>query len=112
SADEVGRELRGSEPGAIPFGHRFTLLLVTFFGHQIQRFLFPHISSVDALIENGVADRAKPHLQLLHLPLRSAVTLFGHHLLRINCPTLDESAALENCPHECWRMECVSMSNL
>src|SRR5580765_2654928 len=52
--NEVGGELSGSKPGAFPFGHRFALLLVTFFGHQIQCFLLTHVSSVDALIENGV----------------------------------------------------------
>src|SRR5262249_42915482 len=35
-ADEIGGELSGSKPGAFPFGDRFALLLVTFFGHQIH----------------------------------------------------------------------------
>ena len=74
-ADEVGRELGGSKPGAFPFRDRFALLLETFLHHQVERFLFAHVPGVDALIEDGVADHAQPHLQLLHLHLGSAVSL-------------------------------------
>ena len=111
-ADEVGGELNGSKPGAFPFGHRFALLLVTFFGHQIHRFLLTHVSGVDALIENGVTNRAQPHLQLLHLHLGAAVSLFRHHLFAINRPALNEGSALENCANQRRRAEFIRAREL
>src|SRR5437762_748220 len=95
-ADEIGRELSGSEPSTFPFRHCFAFLLITFFHHQIHRFFFAHIPGVNALIENSIANRAESHLQLLHLDLGSAVSLFRHRLFAIDSPALDEWSALKN----------------
>src|SRR6266481_4885243 len=75
-ADEIGRKLRRSKSGAFPFGDRLTFLLKAFLLHQIHRFFFAHFASVNALIEDRVADDAQSHFQLLHFDFRPAVTLF------------------------------------
>src|SRR6266403_211569 len=89
-ADEVRGELCRSEANAFPFRYRFALLLVTFFRHQVHCFLFGHVSGVNALIENSVANRPKSHLQSLHFHPGSSVSLFCHRLLAIDGPALDK----------------------
>src|SRR5436190_12957315 len=97
-ADEISGELSGSEACAFPLRHGFAFLLESLFCHEIHRFLLAHVPRVDALIENGVGNRAQSHLQLLNLHFRSAISLFRHYLFAINRPTFNESAATKNRP--------------
>ena len=71
--------------------------------------MFP---GVNALVEDGIADNAQPHFQLLHFHFRPAVTLFSHHLLTINSPAFNERAALKNCAHQGRRPEFVGVRQL
>ena len=111
-ANEVGGELCRSEANAFPFRYRFALLLVTFFRHQIHCFLFGHVSGVNALIENSVANRPESHLQLLHFHFGSSVSLFCHHLLAIDGPALDEWSASKNCADQSRRAKFVGVREL
>ena len=111
-AYEICGKLGRSQACAFPFRYRFAFLLVSLLHHQIHRFLFVHVPCVNALVENGIADGAQPHLQLLHFHLGPAITLFRHHLFTINGPTLDECAALKNRAHQSGRAESVGPSQL
>ena len=55
-ADEIGRELRRTEPRAFPFRDGFAFLLETFLHHQVECFLLAHVRGVNALVQDGVAD--------------------------------------------------------
>src|SRR5215469_8646508 len=107
--DEISGKLSRGEARSLPFRYRFAFLLISFLHHQTHRLLLAHVPSVNALIENGVGDSTQPHLQLLHLHLRSSVVLFRHHLFAIYSPALDERAAPKNSADQGRRAELVSM---
>ena len=67
---------------------------------------------MNALIENGIADRAQPHFQLLHLDFGTAITLFCHHLFAVNRPTFDECATLKNCADQCGGAKFIRVRQL
>ena len=67
---------------------------------------------MNALIENGIANRPKAHFQLLHFNFWPTVADFCHHLLAVNGPAFDKGSALENRTHQCRRAEFVGVGQL
>ena len=84
----------------------------SFLHHHVERFLLAHVTGVNRLIDDRIANDAEPHFELLHFHLRPAVTGFRHDLLGIHGPALDEGSALENRPHQSGRLEFVGMREL
>ena len=99
-ADEVGRQLCGSQQRAAPLAGSFPDLLEATVDHQGHGFRLLHPVGMHADVKDGVDDAAEQHLALLQAQGQRAawfvVRLVAgrhHHLLGVHRPSLHEDPA-------------------